>query len=293
MARRTLIIGGTRFFGKRLVPLLRANGDEVTVLSRNLARGGFGSDVRQLSADREDKAGLARALGQDTYDLVYDQICYGPKAAAELCELLDGRVGRLVHTSTQSVYLNEGLQREADFDPATYPLRLVPREEVDYAEGKRLAEACHAQRAPFEVACVRLPYVVGPDDYLRRLHFHVEHILTAQPFQAPSLQHRMSFVHAQEAAEFLFWIGNQPVTGAWNVAAKRELTLSTLIEMIERTVGREAVLREADADRSPYSQDCSRYMDVTKAERQGFRFAEIERWMPELIAELVRLTPRP
>lgn len=71
-ARNVLVIGGTRFFGKKLVQKLIKNGDRVTAASRNLAGGNFGPEVQAVTIEREDAHSIEQALKDKKSDLVYE-----------------------------------------------------------------------------------------------------------------------------------------------------------------------------------------------------------------------------
>jgi len=132
-----LILGGTKYFGKRLVGELLGAGHGVTIATRGKNPDQFGNNVRRQQLDREDKNSLQKLASSGKWDLVYDQICYSPNEAAAACECFDGRVGRYVHTSTGSVYTGIGERSEADFNPYSHPIRMGSRTDFDYGEGKR------------------------------------------------------------------------------------------------------------------------------------------------------------
>lgn len=94
--REVLVIGGNRYFGKRLIARLLAAGDRVTVLNRGSAPPPPG--VIQLIADRDDEASLAAAVGERTFDVVVDQVCYTPHQAAIARRVFTGRTARYVMT---------------------------------------------------------------------------------------------------------------------------------------------------------------------------------------------------
>ncbi len=73
-----LVLGGTRFFGKNLVELLLQQGHEVTLLTRGQTTDPFGEQIHRLIADRTDEQALQQAVGDQSYDVVYDNICYTP-----------------------------------------------------------------------------------------------------------------------------------------------------------------------------------------------------------------------
>ena len=102
--KTALVLGGTRFFGKRLVSNLVDADWDVTIASRGLADDPFGHRVKRLTLDRYNHESLQVALKGGEWDVVYDQICYAPSDAMDTCNLLSGKIGRYVLTSTGSVY---------------------------------------------------------------------------------------------------------------------------------------------------------------------------------------------
>jgi nucleoside-diphosphate-sugar epimerase len=289
--RNILVLGGTRFFGKRLVErLLEERNCEVTIVTRGVTADSFGSRVRRIQADRKDSKRLAVAVSDREWDVVYDNICYSPDEAAAACAIFEGKAKRYILTSSMSVYdFSQDIITEDDFDPASYPLQYGGAEAFTYQEGKRLAEAVLIQQASFPVAAVRFPIVLGTDDYTRRLHFHIEHIRSGDPI-AIDPSPRMSFIRSDESADFLFWLGHSDLTGPVNACSNGALRMGELIAMIEAVVGKKAELVEQAAEEhsSPFYIKAPWFMDTTKARSAGYSFLDLATWMPELIAELNR-----
>lgn len=285
-----LVLGGTRFFGKHLVNTLLEQGVEVTVATRGQAGDEFGDRVQRLKLDRFDRESLATAVQDRTFDVVYDQICYGPTDAQNAVEVFAGKVGRYVFTSTLSVYNTTGeTWTEAGFDPTTYPIQYGAYTEFTYQEGKRLAEAVFFQKADFPVVAVRIPIVVGLDDYTRRLHFHVEHVQGNIPFALPNLDSKMNFIHSEEAGRFIAWAGLADVIGPVNACATGQIAMGELLALIEETVGQKALVVaevEKPEDKSPYNVPATWAMHTTKAEQAGFSFTQLQDWLPQLISDI-------
>ena len=115
-------------------------------------------------------------------------------------DIFAGRIGQYVLTSTLSVYdFADHPVREEDFDPYRYPVMMNESGDYSYKEGKRQAEAVLFGRHNLNVTAVRLPIVLGPDDYTRRLHFHIEHATRGEAIGLPDPDAQISFVHAEEA----------------------------------------------------------------------------------------------
>lgn len=80
MSEKVLVLGGSRYFGKRLVQLLASAGQyQVTVATRGLTKVELAGEVQQVVLDRT---------------AVYDNICYSPNEALAAVQAFEGQVGR-------------------------------------------------------------------------------------------------------------------------------------------------------------------------------------------------------
>jgi nucleoside-diphosphate-sugar epimerase len=284
--KKVLVLGGTRFFGQKLVERLIQAGHEVTILTRGQSDHPFGERVEQLIADRYQPEELAAAVENRTFDLVYDNICYSPNAAKQFCDIFNGKIGKLVFTSTLATYEASGEAHvETDFDPYTYEIVMGDTNDFSYGEGKRQAEAVFFQYAKFPVVAVRFPIVMGEDDYTRRLHFHIEHTLQGKPMGFVNMDAEMSFILAEEAADFLKFAGDTNIEGPFNATSTGTISLQHLIELVEEATSKRAriALLGNDESRSPYAIPKSWYMLPTKAQQAGFTFSELHTWLRDLV----------
>ncbi|HET7628920.1 MAG TPA: NAD-dependent epimerase/dehydratase family protein [Bacillales bacterium] len=286
---RILVLGGTRFFGKRLVERLLESGDEVTIATRGQTEDPFGDRVRRVQVDRTDEAVLKERVGSQPWDIVYDQICFAPDEAAIACRVFAEHTRFYVYTSSMSVYdIGNGVLHEEAFDPYTYKIAAGDRNAFDYGEGKRLAEAVFLQQAPFPVAAVRLPIVMGEDDYTERLVFHVDRVKNREPIVMPNRQAELVFISSEEAARFLEWIGKERLDGPYNACANGSISLDELLGMIETATGEKAVVQPEGEEKnaSPYGIPKSWVMSNEKASKAGFPFTKLRDWLPGLIRAL-------
>ncbi len=289
--KRALVIGGTRYFGRRLVEGLITEGTHVTIVTRGNVVNPFGAAVTHVLADREHQATLQRALANaGDWDVIFDNICYSSNDAAGACEIFAGRVRRYVHTSTQSIYPKDGGHVESDFDPCRHKIKLGARTDFDYGEAKRQAEAVFFQRAKFPVVAMRIPIVAGSDDYTGRLDFHIERVKTGQTLVVPNRAAETCFISSVEAARFLRWCADQTFTGPVNACSDGRIRIGDVITLIEAATGQQANLTQTgnDADRSPFVGGNSRYLDNSRAHELGFEFTKLESWLPELIRQMSR-----
>ncbi|MEX0730440.1 MAG: NAD-dependent epimerase/dehydratase family protein [Aquisalimonadaceae bacterium] len=287
--KSALILGGTRFFGKKLVWQLLRQGVEVTIATRGLSKDPFGTEVDRVIVDRMERDSMSAALRHGQWDVVFDQSCFSPEEARDAFECLRGRIGRYVFTSTVAVY-DRGLNhQETDFNPLAYPVRFHSRMHYQgvsgYQEAKRASEAYLFQSADVPVVAARFPVVVGEDDPTERLRFHVNLVANRQPIHVPDVYERVGFIAADEAAGFLLAMGTNDFSGAINPGCRESLSLLEVIELIEECCDAKAELTGHPADPvSPYAMFSELTANTDKAGELGFEFADVR----ELLNRLVR-----
>jgi nucleoside-diphosphate-sugar epimerase len=289
--KRALVLGGTQFFGKRLVQNLLESGWDVTIATRGKTPDPFGDKVRRLVVDRTERSTLESAFGQSPtdWDCVFDQTCYAPIEVQDVTEILTGRIGHYVFTSTMAVYDFGTAHQENSYDPYTYPLQIGSRHDYaglkGYREAKRQAEAFLFQASSIPTTAVRFPLVIGPDDYTGRLKFHVERVKAEKPIGISRLQDRIGFITSNDAARFLQFAAEGKLLGPYNAGSPGDLSFQELMERISIATGTKArVIAPTEGDsRSPYDVGGSLSIDVSKATAAGFAFSEIDDVLGELI----------
>ncbi|MBU9714787.1 NAD-dependent epimerase/dehydratase family protein [Evansella tamaricis] len=295
MKRKILVLGGTRFFGKRLVHKLIENGDEITVATRGETEDDFGNTVTRIKVDRFDKESMKEAFshGEIIWDVIYDQICFAPDDAKDSCEIFKGRVKKYVLTSTMAVYPFDDSASEKkvekDFDPYSVSVKDGRMGAFDYAEGKRLAEAVFFQEASFPVIAARPPIVLGLDDYTERLHYYVRKVLQEEAIGIDPLDKKISFVDSDDLAQFLFWAGFNDLVGPVNTSAPDYVSLGDMIHLIEEKLKKKAhvVVPKTKEENSPMNFPVSIYQDVSVAEAAGYSFKPLSEWFEPLIEAII------
>lgn len=292
MNKRILVLGGTRYVGKRLVQLLLDRGDSVTVGTRGRHAVPFTGDVTFLKLDRFDRDSMQSALARGEWDVVYDQQCYSPEDAAITVEILKERVGRYVLCSTAAVYDRSLIDAgEELFDPFSYPIRFPGREAVDYGEGKRLSEAVLYQNGTFSTTSVRLPIILGPDDYTERLRAQVRRVGAGEPLKVLNPEARVGLVSSGEAAAFLGWLSLVQFTGPFNACSTGTIALREIVGLIEQATGKTATILE-QPDEGSFSMFFARKsfnISAARAQSCGFTFLGIPDWLPPLVNDEARL----
>lgn len=271
-----LVFGGTRFFGIFLVEKLLENGHDVTIATRGIKEDHFGNRVKRLIVERCDAGSLAEIFKEKEYDCICDNICYASMDVKRLLEV--ARCKRYVMTSTMSVYPLTNFHidmKEEEFNPLLYPLKWYERPDAPYDEIKRQAEAALFQNFPkVNAAAVRFPFVIGKDDYTKRLYFYVERVMHEKPIYIDNLQASMSFIRAKEAGDFLVWMVENNEKGSFNAANAGTVTLEQILRYVEGKTGKKAILskEKTEENNAPYNGTPSYSLNTSKAEEKGFRF---------------------
>lgn len=288
---KVLILGGTKFFGKRLAEKLEELGADLTIATRGNSDVSFLKNAKHVKVDRSDKDSMERAFAESSWDVIYDQICFTPEQAEYAVEVFAGKTKRYIFTSTLSVYeMNEQAEKnETAFDPYTYQVNYEKNEKLNYGEGKRRAEAVFFQKADFPVAAVRPPIVLGEDDYTERLHDHVRRVMNGSEIGIDDLQIKLSFVDSDDLAGFLLWSGDQDFTGPINASSPDQITLAELIDTVEKAAGKKAKITKGDkGTASPMNFPVSFYQNTERAANLGYHFRPLSAWfqpLVELLAE--------
>ena len=279
---KILVLGGTRFFGIRMVQDLLKMGHDVTIGTRGVAGDPFGCQVKRVALDRSSGESLRRALEGKRFDLVIDKIAYCSNDIKRLLDFIDCE--KYIYMSTTAVYKPKKINLvEEDFDPLGMELAWRERKDLPYDESKRLAEAALTQKYPGQkYIAVRYPVVLGKDDYTKRLLFYAEHVARSIPMRIDNIDAQMSFIRSDEAGAFMAFLADKDFCGAVNGASKGTVCLRQIIEFLEDKTGKKAIL-SADGDAAPYNGESEFSVNTDKAKALGFEFLDVNDWIYELL----------
>ncbi len=283
-----LVIGGTRYIGVHLVKSLLSAGHKVTIATRGQTLDGFGRNVGRIVFERTNPESIYNALNGRYFDVVYDSLAYSSNDIKYLLDVL--KCKRYIQISTLSVYPEIKNQlSEEDFKPNLYPLKWCSRNDFPYDEIKRQAECALFQTySNFPAVAVRFPYVIGEDDYTKRLYFYVEHIIKSKPIYIDNLTEKMAFIQSREAGKFLAWISDKDFSGCINAASYGSASLLHIINYIENKTGIKAILSN-DGSIGPYNGTPEYSMNLCKSETIGFKFSHLDTWLFKLLDSYVKI----
>ena len=298
---KLLVLGGTRFLGRHLVDAALARGDTVTVFTRGRQPDYWGGRVTMLTGNRDPSIapGLA-ALGQGTWDAVFDTSGYVPRIVRASAEVLAPRVGRYLFVSSISVFTDAhrpGLDESAPVgvleDPAS--------EEIGkhYGPLKAACETAVSDVYGARALHVRPGLIVGPHDPTDRFGYWVArfvhpHLLGDRAAGAivplPAAR-PLQFIDARDLAVFMLDLLAQEASGTFLATSPAgQWTFDALVQALIAAGGPgaprpawtdEAALLEhkvapwaglplwiptTDADEAGFMQ-----IDCAKAQRAGLR----------------------
>lgn len=283
---KVLVLGGTRFFGVPMVKELLRCGHQVTIATRGLASDEYGETVIRIILERTDEQSMRRALQGKHYDVVIDKTAYCSNDVRRALDVLDCE--RYLLMSSTAVYTPKHMDiRESEFDPAAQALVWGERGNFSYSEGKRQAECALRQTySDRNWTAVRYPFVIGKDDYTKRLRFYVEHTVKSIPMNIDNLDAQMGYIRSDEAGKFLALLANRNVTGVFNGSSAGTISLREIISYVERKTEARAVISPS-GDPAPYNGEPPYSINTNRAKELGFHFSELHEWIYKLLDDYI------
>jgi len=302
-----LMLGGTRFFGIRIVELLIQAGHRVTLYTRGNSRPAFWDQVEHILGDRSDHADFHAQLQDRTFDVVVDNFAYSVEdvaAALESPSIRDCR--HYIFTSSSVVYLTGSRSmpiRESDvdyqvqgLDPGSFQggLVTIARTMGEYALEKLKSEQLlFAQRTlPFTI--FRPPVVIGPGDHHRRGYFYIQRMLDGGPLLLKNGgAHLVQNVYRDDLARaYMLAIEGEPTGRAFNIAGELaplqrwlDLAAGALSHEVDfLAVGDETLASGLPDYRESWEFGYDLFLDTRLSESElGFHATPLAEWWPDTV----------
>lgn len=276
-----LVIGGTRYFGIYLVRELLAQGHNVTIATRGNVKDGFGESVSRIIFERTKADSVKKALSGKFYDVVYDNIAYCSNDVKYVLDVI--KCSKYIIMSSASVYEKHWNIKEEDFKPLKKELIWCSRMDFPYEEIKRQAECALWQSYKnINAIAVRYPFVIGKDDYTKRLYFYIEHVIKEIPMYIDNIDCQIGFLRSDEAGKFMAFLVDKDYTGPINGSAYGTISIREILDYVMKKTGKKAVLDE-DGEKAPYNGEAEYSINTNKAEKIGYKFSSLKDWVYELI----------
>ena len=241
---KALVLGGSQFVGLHLVRELVARGHQVSVLNRGKTETSLPPGVGRLVADRRDATSMRAALEGRDWDAVFDVsgfiMASGGADMNDLIDLLDGRVGAYVYTSSIMVYQPNGMFPWHEGDALT-----EDGSDNSYGGFKRACEEALLERHRkngFPASVVRPAAIYGPDNNIYDMEMaYFLRLLRGLPIIVP---HEGlvtgSYGHVDDLCRAMVDMATHPaaVGEAFNITGE-SLTANEYVARIAQVVGRE------------------------------------------------------
>jgi 2'-hydroxyisoflavone reductase len=243
---RLLVLGGTKFVGRRIVEAALERGHDVAVFNRGQTNPGLFPAVEEL---RGDRLGDLSVLQGREWDAVVDTSAYFPRAVQASAELLAAQTGWYGFTSTLAVY--------ADF--TTGPTEASPTQVWDGVTEDRSAAYGSMKTAGEQIVertfgergfVARCGVIAGRDDPTYRVAYWVDRVaeggdvLVPEPRDGP-----VQFLDARDLGDWLVTCAERGTGGIYNATGPAEpLTMEAFLEACREVSGSDARLVWADAD---------------------------------------------
>ncbi len=290
---KILVIGGTRFFGIHMVNELLERGHDVTIATRGKSSDEYGDKVKRIVMERTNEASIREALKGTHYDAVIDKIAYCSNDIKYVMDVVD--CDKYIHMSSTSVYEPKRINTvESDFDGTSKELIWCDRKDFPYEQIKRQAEYALWQKySDRNWIAVRYPFVIGKDDYTKRLLFYVEHVMKFIPMNIDNPDYQMGFIRSDEAGKFMAFLVDKDVRGAINGSSEVTISIKEIISYVEKKTGTKATIDEK-GESAPYNGEPEYSINTEKAQSLGFKFSSLHDWIYELsILSYIFCTKKP
>ena len=286
---KILVIGGTRFFGIHMVNELLEKGHDVTIATRGISSDEYGDKVKRIILERTNEESVKEALSGVHYDVVIDKIAYCSNDIKYVMEAVD--CDKYMYMSSTSVYEPKHMKTmESDFDGTSKELIWCDRFAFPYEQIKRQAEYALWQKySSRNWIAVRYPFVIGKDDYTKRLLFYVEHVMKSIPMNIDNLDYQMGFIRSDEAGKFMAFLVDKEVKGAINGSAEGTISIREIIDYVEKKTGSKAII-DKGGENATYNRKPEYSINTEKAQALGFQFSVLHDWIYELLDYYIEVT---
>ena len=256
---RILILGGTRFLGKRVAEALVAAVHDLTLLSRRLS--GAPAKANQICAERGP--GL-KILQGSRFDLVIDFICYDNEDLKQLAISLVEKRYVLISTAWLPRLWAGSRADEMARNPTTAATQL-PKATLKYLSGKLRAEQTLSslRQTGCKAVSLRLPIILGNGDHTGRLDFYRYRLADGGPLIAVNgAQNRAQIALVEDLAQTIVrWatetdIGRFPV---WEALPDEGHSVRTIIETMAAAAG--VVAQLVDVPVAELARDLPDYLE--------------------------------
>jgi len=231
-----LIFGGTRFMGRYVLRALLDVGIDVTIANRGTREENKGA--HNVICDRSQPGALEQ-FKDSKFDAVIDFSAYASDWVEQAGNFFAGKISRYIFISTGAVYTSSQVFPITEDFPKGPPHPFAP-----YAAEKNRSESLlreFSSKGAFDTTALRLPFVMGPDNYEDREAFAFSRLLAKQPiFLANGGKSIHSFIYAGDVASAIVRILSLSRTNGseeFNLAVPQATTSRGFVDLASEVCG--------------------------------------------------------
>jgi nucleoside-diphosphate-sugar epimerase len=231
-----LIFGGTRFMGRYVLRALLDVGIDVTIANRGTREENKGA--HNVICDRSQPRALEQ-FKDSKFDAVIDFSAYASDWVEQAGNFFAGKISRYIFISTGAVYTSSQVFPITEDFPKGPPHPFAP-----YAAEKIRSESLlreFSSKGAFDTTALRLPFVMGPDNYEDRESFVFSRLLSKQPiFLANGGKSIHSFIYAGDVASAIVRILSLSRTNGseeFNLAVPQATTSRGFVDLASEVCG--------------------------------------------------------
>jgi nucleoside-diphosphate-sugar epimerase len=236
-----LIFGGTRFMGRYVLRALLDVGIDVTIANRGTREENKGA--HNVICDRSQPGALDQ-FKDSKFDAVIDFSAYASDWVEQAGNFFAGKISRYIFISTGAVYTSSQVFPITEDFPKGPPHPFAP-----YAAEKNRSESLlreFSSKGAFDTTALRLPFVMGPDNYEDRESFVFSRLLAKQPiFLANGGKSIHSFIYAGDVASAIVRILSLNRTNGseeFNLAVPQATTSRGFVDLASEVCGIEPIV---------------------------------------------------
>jgi nucleoside-diphosphate-sugar epimerase len=236
-----LIFGGTRFMGRYVLRALLDVGIDVTIANRGTRAENKGA--HNVICDRSQPGALEQ-FKDSKFDAVIDFSAYASDWVEQAGNFFAGKISRYIFISTGAVYTSSQVFPITEDFPKGPPHPFAP-----YAAEKIRSESLlreFSSKGAFDTTALRLPFVMGPDNYEDRESFVFSRLLSKQPiFLANGGKSIHSFIYAGDVASAIVRIlslSRSKGSEEFNLAIPQATTSRGFVDLASEVCGIEPIV---------------------------------------------------
>ncbi|MGB3533538.1 MAG: NAD-dependent epimerase/dehydratase family protein [Microcoleaceae cyanobacterium] len=227
---RILVMGGTRFIGIYLTKILVEKGHEVVLFNRGNKPAPV-EGIQQIHGDRTDADQIKDKLGNESFDVIFDNNGRKLNDTKPLADLYKDKVKHFIYMSSAGVYLKSDQMPHQEGDKIDPKSRHYGKYETE----------SYLQEQQLPWTSIRPTYIYGPLNYNPLEAWFFDRIMANRPIPIPGNGlHITQLGHVKDLANAMAAVlSNQNAIGqVYNISGDRFVTFDGLAKACAVAAGK-------------------------------------------------------